>query len=573
MTDEGVDVSRRGDATVESLVPEDWRVAWDSSPALIVVTLGPSHRLAYQNRSVQAMFGVRPLGVRLTEAFPELVTVGLAPLDSVIETGAVVDVPARAVSVRDVAGGQVYLRYVLAPLGTPAIGVVTTAIDVTAEARAEETAERIRLLADISTRITAARSAGEGLQSLTDGLVPAIADVAAVYVTPDVNAADTGAALPPEVVSLSARLTALGPLPRPSARDQPAPWNALLAAGNAIILPVDESTMHVVAPDPETAAWLRAAGGNSIAVVPLVVAGSLSGALVLLAGGERPPFGESDLPFLQDVTARAGVAISQVRSTRQHRDIALGLQRALLPPAPPALTGFTIVARYVAGAPQVQVGGDWWDVQGVGDGHVAVGIGDVAGRGIRAAAVMGHARAAMRAAGRAALPPAGVLELLDAQLAEVLVAGDPEAPTPQFATACYAIVRPEERLIRVANAGHMPLLVRGGDGSVRVVAVPPGPPLGLGLGGYRELDVPFGAGEILAMFTDGLVESRTEDLDVGIGEFAAALARADPGRSLDCIADRLLRHMGRQHADSLDDVALVLLRLDEAPPEQDHRET
>ena len=84
----------------------------------------------------------------------------------------------------------------VAPLGTPAIGVVITAIDVTAEALAEETAERIRLLADISTRITAARSAGEGLQSLTDGLVPAVADVAAVYVTPDVNAADTeGAAL------------------------------------------------------------------------------------------------------------------------------------------------------------------------------------------------------------------------------------------------------------------------------------------------------------------------------------------------------------------------------------------
>jgi GAF domain-containing protein len=394
MTDEGVGVSRRGDVTVESLVPEDWRVAWDSSPALIVVTLGPSHRLAYQNRAVQAMFGVRPLGVRLTEAFPELVTVGLAPLDGVLETGAVVDVPARAVAVRDVAGGQVCLRYVLAPLGAPAIGVVITAIDVTAEARAEETAERVRLLADISTRITAARSAGEGLQSLTDGLVPTIADVAAVYVTPDVTAADTGAALPPEVVSLSTRLSALGPLPRPSARDRPAPWGALLAAGNAVLLPLDESTLHVVAPDPETAAWLRAAEGNSIAVVPLVVAGSLSGALVLLTGGDRPPFGESDLPFLQDVTARAAIAISQVRSTRQHRDIALRLQRALLPPAPPALRGFTIVARYVAGAPQVQVGGDWWDVQGVGDGHLPLRIRDVAGRGLRAAAVMGPSRAA-----------------------------------------------------------------------------------------------------------------------------------------------------------------------------------
>ena len=116
MTDEGVGVFRHGDATVQSLVPEDWRVAWDSSPALMVVTLGPSHRLAYQNRSVQAMFGVRALGVRLEEAFPELVTVGLAPLDRVLEDGAVVDVPARAVAVRDIAGGQVCLRYALAPL-------------------------------------------------------------------------------------------------------------------------------------------------------------------------------------------------------------------------------------------------------------------------------------------------------------------------------------------------------------------------------------------------------------------------------------------------------------------------
>jgi serine phosphatase RsbU (regulator of sigma subunit) len=187
--------------------------------------------------------------------------------------------------------------------------------------------------------------------------------------------------------------------------------------------------------------------------------------------------------------------------------------------------------------------------------------------------VMGHARAAMRAAGGAALPPAGVLELLDAQLAEVLVAGDPEAPTPQFATACYAIVRPEEKLIRVANAGHMPLLVRGSDGCVRVVAVPPGPPLGLGLGGYLEVDVPFGTGEILAMFTDGLVESRTEDLDVGIAELAEALRLADPASSLESIADRLLHQMGRQHADSPDDVALVLLRLDEGPPRRDRRGT
>ena len=156
-------------------------------------------------------------------------------------------------------------------------------------------------------------------------------------------------------MSLSSRLTALGPLPRPSARDQPAPWDALLAAGNAIILPVDESTMHAVAPDPEDGRVAAGSSeGNTIAVVPLVVAGSLSGALVLLAGGSARRSASRTCPLLQDVTARAGIAISQVRSTRQHRDIALRLQRALLPPAPPALTGFTIARavrrRCAAGA-------------------------------------------------------------------------------------------------------------------------------------------------------------------------------------------------------------------------------
>ena len=564
MTDDGVGVSPPPDETVETLLPGAWRLAWDTSPALIVITIGPSHLLGYQNSAVQARFGTRPLGVRLDEAFPELDDVGLAPLARVLETGAVIDVPAGPVRVRDVAGGNVCLRYVLTPLGAPAVGVVITAIDVTAEARAEQAAERIRLLADISTRITAARSAGEGLQSLTDGLVPAVADVAAVYVTPDTDPSGASAPLPPEVVTVSDRLAALGPLPGPATRDAPAPWDAVVAAGQPVILPVDEGTLHVVAPDLATASWLRGAEANSIAVVPLVVAGTLSGALVLLAGGERAAFSEEDLPFLQDVTARAGVAISQVRGARQHRDIAFGLQRALLPQAPPTLPGFSIVARYIAGAPEVQVGGDWWDVRDLGGGRVAVGIGDVAGRGIRAAAVMGHARAAMRAAGHASLPPAGVLELLDTQLAELLVAGDPEAPTPQFATACYAIVDREEGQARAANAGHLPLLVWSADGRVRVATVSPGPPLGVGIGGYGETDIPLGPGETLVMFTDGLVESRTEDLDRGIATLATALQDCDAGSSLDSVADHLLAQMGRWNAEGPDDIALVLLRVDAA---------
>src|SRR4051812_28820337 len=138
MTNEGMGGSRRGDATVDSLVPEDWRVAWDSSPALIAVTLGASHRLAYQNRSMQVMFGVHPYGLRLDQAFPQLAAVGLAPLDGVLETGTVVDVPARPVSVRDVTGGEGCLRYVLGKPGAPPVAGGVTPIHVAAGARGGE---------------------------------------------------------------------------------------------------------------------------------------------------------------------------------------------------------------------------------------------------------------------------------------------------------------------------------------------------------------------------------------------------------------------------------------------------
>ena len=312
---------------------------------------------------------------------------------------------------------------------------------MTAEARAEQAAERGRLLARHLQPDHGGEVRGRGPAVLDRRPGAGHRGRRRVYVTPDVNAADTGAALPPEVVSLSGRLSARGRCRAP--RPTPAPWDGPAGGrGTLIILPVDESTCLLWLLTRRWPAWLRAAESNSIAVVPLVVAGTLSGALVLLAGGERPAFAESDLPFLQDVTARAG----DRHEPGPHHPPAPGHRPG--PAARPAATGAAradgvrhrraLRRRRTAGA----VGGDWWDVQAVGAGHVAVGIGDVAGRGIRAAAVMGHARAAMRAAGRAALAPAAVLELLDAQLAEVLVVGDPEGPTPQFATACYAIVAP-----------------------------------------------------------------------------------------------------------------------------------
>src|SRR6476646_2351453 len=113
----------------------------------------------------------------------------------------------------------------------------------------------------------------------------------------------------------------------------------------------------------------------------------------------------------------------------------------------------------------------------------------------------------------------------------------------------------------------MPSSTRSGAGSggrAQVVAVPSGPPLGLGVGGFVEADIPFGPGETLVMFTDGLVESRTQELDDGIQQLAALLERLGGDTDLERVAERLLHGMGRQHGHGPDDVALVLLRLDPA---------
>jgi hypothetical protein len=277
---------------------------------------------------------------------------------------------------------------------------------------------------------------------------------------------------------------------------------------------------------------------------------------VLLAAGDRDPFRSADEPFLADVAARASAAVAQHRTAAGQQELVLQLQKSLLPAAPPALPGLTVAARYVAGSADVEVGGDWWDVHHLGAGRVGIGVGDVSGRGIAAAVVMGQARAGMRAAAHADLPPVDVLTVLDAQVSELVRIDDtdPARLPPRFATAAYAVIDPFDDTLRVATAGHPPLLVRHPSGRVDQVAPSPGPPLGLGGSRYDDIVVPFPAGSILAAYTDGLVESHTRDIETGIEELAAALAAFDEGTPLEEMADELLKM-----ADRSDDTALVLL--------------
>lgn len=547
-----------------------WRAAWDSSPALIAVTLGPGHALVYQNPASCRLFGARVLGIPMATAFPEMPEGADEPLTRALASGETVETPPHPVGVRDLAGGEVVLSYVVTPLGEPPTGLVITAFDVTAQQLAEARAAQTLLLADITSRMTAAADAGSALAALTDALVPDVVDVAAVYVVPDADRDDL-TPLPPEVITVSESLTALGPPPPTAERTGPSPWEAVLRAGRPVLLPVDDSTLPTVARDQATRAWLVAAEANSLVLVPLVVAGNLTGVMLLLATGDRPALRDADLRFLEDVASRAGAAVTQVRTARSSREVAEELQRALLPTQPPHLPGIAAAARYVAGAPDVDVGGDWWALQDLGDGRVGVGIGDVSGRGVPAAAVMGQARAVMRAAGNARLSPVDTLQLIDAQLAEVLAvpdqspgahAGPLRGAPVRFATACYAVLDPGQELMLLANAGHLPLLLRSVSGDVRRVQAPPGAPLGLAVGGFLEVAEPLRADETLLLFTDGLVESRMLDIDDGLGMLADAFASCGGHDDLDLVADALLEAMERRPGHGDDDVALLVLRLE-----------
>ena len=177
---------------------------------------------------------------------------------------------------------------------------------------------------------------------------------------------------------------------------------------------------------------------------------------------------------------------------------------------------------------------------------------------------MGQLRSAMRAAARAALSPGDLLGLLDAHALEVLPEPGPSDPgtPPRFATSTYAVFEPYEGVLRVASAGHPPLLVRTPEGRVVHVTPPPGPPLGLGLGPFEEVEVPFPAGSLLVAYTDGLVEGRTQELDAGLARVASLLAEAGADASLDELADTLLREVPPVTGE--DDIALVLMRLTSA---------
>ncbi|MFG2606947.1 SpoIIE family protein phosphatase [Streptomyces sp. NPDC048514] len=255
------------------------------------------------------------------------------------------------------------------------------------------------------------------------------------------------------------------------------------------------------------------------------------------------------LLFATDVTDHAEAAERLRASERRQRETAVTLQRSLLPQELEQPDDLRIAATYQPGGTEAAVGGDWYDVITLGGGRTALVIGDVMGRGVRAAAVMGQLRTAVRAYARLDLPPHEVLQLLDGLATEI--------DANQIATCVYAVHDPNEGRLVYASAGHLPILVRDESGTVSRADEPTGPPLGTGGWIHASGSIALGPGATAVLYTDGLVERRDQDLDEGIAALERALAGATGTPQVVC--DRLVRSAGVT-ADHDDDVAVLVLQ-------------
>ncbi len=231
----------------------------------------------------------------------------------------------------------------------------------------------------------------------------------------------------------------------------------------------------------------------------------------------------------------------------EQRTIAEVLQSALLPTQHPSIASLEVASRYVAGAEGVEIGGDWFSIIELDDRHFAFAVGDVSGRGVEAAALMARLRFSIEGYLSEGHPPDAVLNLCSRQLDIVREA--------HFATVLVGSGDLETGIISIANAGHLRPLVISTDGTTHYVDLPLGPPLGVTQNPYEMGRFELEAGSTLLGFTDGLVERRYENIDLGLERLAAAASAqvSSPDDLLTAIVARM------SHESSQDDLAILAI--------------
>jgi serine phosphatase RsbU (regulator of sigma subunit)/anti-sigma regulatory factor (Ser/Thr protein kinase) len=290
--------------------------------------------------------------------------------------------------------------------------------------------------------------------------------------------------------------------------------------------------------------------GSAWLAVPLIDREGRRLGQLQVADKREGEFTEEDESILLQLAQMASVAIENARLYEHERGIAAALQRNLLPAKLPEIPGVVNAARYLAGGDGVDVGGDWYALIPRPAGQVGVAIGDVVGRGVRAASIMGQLRIALRAYALEFEDPAVVMRRV-AHFAQTL-------PEDQMTTCVYVNIDPDEGRLRFTNAGHPPPVVIAPDGDAFFLEGPRSMPLGVAADpGYEEGTAQIEPGSTVLLYTDGLVERRGESLDVGLERLRAAVAGA-PARP-EALCDLVLETLVEEAPG--DDVALLAIQI------------
>lgn len=427
--------------------------------------------------------------------------------------------------------------------------------DPSVRSEAELDAERYKFLLTASTMLSAALDYGSAIDALGRAAVPALGEVCLI------DMADAGGKL----IRTGSRagdleLTAL--METGTAELDPAhPAMRVLQTGEAVFVPeLSDTELRLVAGSDETFSLLADRDLRWCLCVP-IVARSCMGVLTLLSEGSavEDKWAEIAPQVAEDLARRAALALDNARLFESARDMAITLQRSLMPSALPTIPGVELAALYHAGGEGAEVGGDFYDVFPTGNDGWAAVIGDVCGKGAEAAALTALARHTIRAANVDLRKPRRILAFLN----QIVMQGE---HSERFITVAYCRMRTEADCIRVTlgRAGHPPPLVLRSDGTV-TPAGRPGTLIGVTAEpSLTDQMLKICPGDAMILYTDGIIEARGSQ-----GRFGQTRLEAILSECAQMSAQEIVNHLeaavlGFQTELSRDDTAILVIRM---PPE------
>jgi anti-anti-sigma factor len=425
--------------------------------------------------------------------------------------------------------------------GVGALTALLLAAILTERKRVEDTQ---RFLAETSKLLVASLELDRTLDAVAHAAVPDLADWCMVYIL------DEADALQPVAIACAdpSRETLLWELARRDPDpDAPSAIAKAVRTGRSELLEDAAVSLLPTAAGGEHHELVRELRFRSAVILPLLARGRTLGGLALVSTESTQRFEEADLRVAEDLANRCALAADNARLYRHEHSVAETLQRSLLPDRLPDIAGVEFAARYLPGSAGVDIGGDWYDAIQNPDGALILVIGDVAGRGIRAASTMGQLRTAARAYALEGRSPATILAALN-RLAHA-------AEFRDMATVLCVAYDPATGGLRISRAGHLPPLVISPRGDVRTLEGAASLPLNVEASArFTEAEEHLEPRSTLLLYTDGLVERKHKTLSEGLRDLELAAARAPKG--VDALCDYIAEHV-LGDAERPDDVALL----------------